>query len=167
MIIPTIINFFLYFCLVWFSNISLNLLYVLKKYYPIIDKKDKKIDGGLFYKNNRLIGESATVFGLFISFTLTFILYLFNFSLPYLMIPILVYLGHTLGSFIKRRMNKKDGDFVQFVDHLDYVILTGSILYFLNFINLYFLIFSLILTYILHPVACFIAYKFELKKHPY
>ena len=165
MAISSINNFILYFSIVWGVNICLNLLYVLKKYFSVIKSLDRPIDCGLKYHKDRLIGDSTTFLGLLISFIISFILFKINFILA--LIPILVYLGHSLGSFIKRRMHKKGGEFVPFVDHGDYMITTSVIFLILGYINVSFAFWAITLTYILHPIACFVAFKLKLKEHPY
>lgn len=167
MIEPTINSFLMYFFIVWSSNILLNFLYVAKRYIPRTKKLDASIDFGFKWKGYRLLGESTTVAGLILCLVASFILYIFLSSFVFWSIPILVYLGHTLGSFIKRRMHKKDGEFVPFVDHGDYVIFTGVVFLLCREITFSFFISSVLLTYLLHPIACYIAFKLKLREYPY
>ncbi len=163
----TIYNFVLYIGIAWGTNILFNLLYVLKRYKPTYTSKDKAIDGNIVFLGNRLIGESTTVFGLIIAMLASIIIY-FIFGVFYLaMIPLLVYLGHTLGSFVKRRFGIEDGKFMPVVDHGDYMITTGVILLILGYISWQLAIAGLVFTYIFHPLACFIAYKLKLRQYPY
>ena len=163
----TIFNFFLYIVLTWGSNIALNFLYVLKRYIPVFIKYDRPLDMGLMFQNNRLIGESTTILGLLISFTLS-ILFFILFEYIWLgYIPILVYIGHTVGSFIKRRLGKSDGTFVIFLDHGDYMIITGLVLYSLGFISWQLALSGLLFTYIFHPIACLIAFHLKMRQNPY
>jgi CDP-2,3-bis-(O-geranylgeranyl)-sn-glycerol synthase len=163
----TTTNFFIYFSLAWGANIALNFLYVIKRYFPVFKRFDRSIDWGLRYKGSRLIGDSTTVVGLVISLALCAILYLATSEFMWAVIPAIVYLGDLIGSFIKRRMRKKEGEFVPFIDHGDYMLLLGITFILSGYISFSFAISALLLTYILHPIACLIAFKFKLREHPY
>ena len=167
MIPLTFNNFLIYFSLAWFSNICLNFLYVIKRYSPKTLKFDRPIDGGLKYEGHPLLGESTTFIGLVVVVFLSKIIFLFTHITMWSIIPILVYLGHLLGSFIKRRMHKKEGEFVPFIDHGDYMITLGVIFILLNYISINFAILGVLITYILHPIACLIAFKLKLRENPY
>jgi hypothetical protein len=163
----TTINFLLYFSLAWATNICLNFLYVIKRYSTKSLNFDMPIDGGIKYKDDRLIGESTTIIGLILCLMISIILYFITSNFMWEIIPLLVYFGHLLGSFVKRRMHKKGGEFVPFIDHGDYMITTGFVFVLLNYISINFALLSITLTYILHPIACFIAFKFKLRENPY
>jgi uncharacterized protein YacL len=167
MIQLSVTNFLIYFTLVWMTNICLNFLYVIKRYIPKFKNFDRPLDGGLKYKNDRLLGESTTVIGLIVSFLISFLLYFITLNFIWTIIPILVYVGHLLGSFIKRRVHKKDGEFMPFIDHGDYVIFTSIIFVLLDYISVLFAFLVIIVTYILHPIACFLAFKLKLREYPY
>lgn len=163
----TIYNFILYIGIAWGTNILFNLLYVLKRYRPKYVSKDRAIDAKIMFAGNRLIGESTTVFGLIIATIASIIIY-FIFNTYYLtIIPLLVYIGHTIGSFIKRRFGVEDGKFMPFIDHGDYMITTGAILIFLGYISWELALSGLVFTYIFHPLACFVAFKLKLRQYPY
>ena len=155
--------------LTWGTNISLNLLYVLKRSIPRVAAWDRPIDGGMnFIDNNRLIGDSTTVLGLGVTILCSLVAFysgLFSDTVAVLT-PFLVYLGHTLGSFIKRRM-KKNNSFVPFVDHGDYVFFSGLVLYVLGYISLTLALVCLLITYVLHPIAVRIAFLLGLREHSY
>ncbi len=167
MIPLTINNFLLYFSIVWGTNISLNLLYVVKRYIPRTAYFDRPIDGGLEYKGDRLIGESTTIAGLILCLIISIIFYFTLDNFVWTIIPVLVYLGHMLGSILKRRMHKKGGEFVPFVDHGDYVILVGVVLVMLQCITWKFAILSILATYVLHPLGCLLAFKLKLREYPF
>jgi hypothetical protein len=162
----TINNFLLYCFLSWGSNIILNILGALKIYYPKLKSFDLPLDGRLEYKGDRLIGDSTTVIGLLLSIFFSLVIFIFSSVNIYGLIPVLVYFGHTIGSIIKRRMHKKSGEFVPFVDHGDYIILVGFVFWVSGFISYEFVLYSIFLTYILHPIACFIGYKLNLRERP-
>ena len=163
----SITNFLTYFCLAWFANICLNFLYVIKRYSPKTLNFDIPIDGGFKYKGEYIIGKSTTALGLVICLAISIFLYSISYNSIWAIIPPLVYTGHMLGSFIKRRMHKKGGEFVPFVDHGDYMIFTGLIFVLFGYISISFALLAILLNYILHPIACFIAFKLKLRENPY
>lgn len=167
MMLLTINNFLLYCLIAWGTNMLLNVLGIIKLHFPNVINLDKPIDFGLEYRGDRLIGESTTIVGLILSILISVILYLTKFHFIWIYIPLLVYFGHTLGSIIKRRMHKKGGEFVIFVDHGDYMILTGTVFVLMNYVTPLFAILSILVTYIFHPIVCFIAFKLKLRKLPY
>jgi hypothetical protein len=167
MILLTIDNFLTYCFIAWGTNMLLNVLGIIKLHFPNTVNLDKPIDFGLEYKGDRLIGESTTIVGLILSILISVVMYFAKFNFIWISIPLLVYCGHTLGSIIKRRMHKKGGEFVPFVDHGDYMILTGIVFVIMNYISFSFAILGLFVTYILHPIVCFIAFRLKLRKIPY
>jgi hypothetical protein len=162
----TLSNFLLYSALVWGSNIMLNLLGIIKQYIPRVKKLDPPLDFSLCYKGERLLGNSTTFWGLFLSLIASTILI---FQDPFFIwsIPLLVYLGHALGSFIKRRLHKAGGEFVPLVDHGDYTIVTGVVLWLAGCVPPTLALWSIIITYIIHPVVCFLAFRLRLRERPY
>lgn len=160
-------NFLMYFSLAWGANIALNFLYVIKRYIPKSARFDRPIDGGLVYRGDRLVGDSTTLVGLTLSLVLSVIIYFITLKLMWASIPILVYFGDLLGGFIKRRLHKKVGEFVPFIDHGDYMLFLGAVFVFQHYISVWFAGLAIIITYILHPLACLIAFKLKLREHPY
>lgn len=160
-------NLFLFLLITWGTNIGLNLLYVLKKAVPKLRAWDMLIDRGvLFFDGRRLLGDSTTTFGLIVVALCSFIAFyssLFS-HLIALCTPFLVYLGHMIGSFIKRRMNKQE-TFVPFIDHGDYILVSGSVLGFLGAVSWPLAITTLLVTYVLHPLATLCAFKLKLRKY--
>ena len=167
MIALTPINFFLYFSVAWGANISLNLLYVAKKYIPRLSHFDRPIDGGLRYGGDRLVGDSTTVIGIILCLVLALLLFFITTNLVWASIPLLVYIGDLSGGFIKRRLHKREGEFVLFVDHGDYMLCLGIFFASLGYISWPFAILAILITYVLHPLACLAAFKLKLRKYPY
>lgn len=163
----TIKNLIFYCILAWGTNISLNMLYVIKKKFPSLAKFDYPLDRGIVLDNKRLIGDSTTIPGLVLVILISIIFYINHFYFVWYIIPILVYIGHMMGSIIKRRIGKKDGEPVPFLDRADYMILMGLILWPLGVINYKIALVGFILTYILHPLVCITSYKLGMKKNPY
>lgn len=152
--------------LTWGTNISLNLLYVLKHSFPRIVDLDRPIDGGInFWDRRRFIGDSTTILGLVVALVCSLVAFysgLFD-NVVAILTPFLVYAGHMIGSFIKRRMNKNN-TFVPFVDHGDYVLASGLVLCSLGYVSVSLALVCLLLTYILHPIAVLLAFKLGLRK---
>jgi len=167
MIYFTLENFLIYFCLAWGTNIALNFLYVMKRYIPGFSSLDYPLDCRIKYRGERLIGESTTFIGLFLCLVISVIIFLIIHSVVWALIPLIVYFGHMIGSFIKRRFHKKGGEFLPLIDHGDYMLLLGIIFVASGYINFYFAFTALLITYILHPLACFIAFKLKLREYPY
>jgi CDP-2,3-bis-(O-geranylgeranyl)-sn-glycerol synthase len=148
----------------WFINIGLNTF----KFIPGIKKTDKPLDRGIVCSdNNRLLGPSTTLLGL--PFALLFGLIVgiifYDWKIG-LVLGFAAYLGHAIGSFIKRRLGVKPGKFFPFLDHGDYIITAGLILYFLQVISLPTVFFSTILTWIVQPLLCYTGYKLKLRDDP-
>lgn len=167
MITLTYANFFLYFFIAWSANISLNLLYVIKRYVPEFERLNYPLDFKLNYRGNRLIGDSVNIIGLVFCLFISGGIYLATDEVAWAIIPIIVYTGNALGSFIKRRLHKKNGEFLPIIDHGDYMLLLGIVFVSLHYIKPLFAVLAILLTYILHPLACLIAFKLKLKEHPY
>lgn len=167
MIAFTLNNFLIYFIVAWGANISLNFLYIMKRYIPEFKNLDYPLDFNLSYKGNRLLGDSINIIGLFFCLFISVGLYFLISSSILATIPLIVYLGGALGSFIKRRFGKKSGEFMPLVDHGDYVVVLGLVFVLCGYVSVWFALTAILITYILHPVACLIAFKLKLRKNPY
>lgn len=160
-----IIEFILYPAL---FNISLNIFYEIKRYFNLISF-DKPFDFGLsFFDGRRILGESTTWGGLFVIILISFILGLFveKFSIIFYLVALSVFFGHAIGSFIKRRLGIKRGDFLIFVDHLDYIYLSGFVLMFKGIINLEIFLIGILIIFILHPIVTYSFYKLGFRENP-
>lgn len=160
-------NFFIYFFIAWSANISLNLLYVVKKYVPEFKYLNYPLDLRLSFRGERLIGDSVNIIGLVFSLAISLAVYSATQTAIWASIPVLVYAGNMLGSFIKRRMHIKSGEFLPIADHGDYMLLLGIVFVSLHYIDTLFAVLAILLTYLLHPLACLVAYKLGLREHPY
>lgn len=167
MIAFTLNNFLIYFIVAWGANISLNFLYIMKRYIPEFKNLDYPLDFNLSYKGNRLMGSSINIIGLFFCLFISVGLYFLVNSSILASIPLIVYLGGAIGSFIKRRFNKKSGEFMPLVDHGDYIVLLGVVFVLNGYISVWFALTAILITYILHPIACLVAFKLKLRKNPY
>lgn len=167
MIPTTINNFIIYSFLIWGTNMSLNILGIIKIKFPNFKNYDLPIDGKKKFKGKRLIGDSTTLLGILICVIITIFIYYTTKNTIFMIIPTTVYLGHTIGSIIKRRFNKKGGEFMPFVDHGDYTITTGLIFFILGYINVYMALFNILITYMIHPLVCIVFFKLKLRENPY
>lgn len=162
-------NILLFLSILWLTNGTLNLLYVLKKHVPFVKTIDRPIDlGKLFFDKKRILGNSTTILGLVVALLFSLLFSLINLYSPTVafLTPLLVFLGHAIGSFIKRRLNKNDV-FVPFVDHGDYVIMSGVVLFSLGQISGTLALVCLLITYIAHPFIVHVAYKWGLRERYY
>lgn len=151
---------------IWFINIGLNLLHPLSQRFGFIKRNNNPIDGGRFLGKYRILGDSTTLLGLFVALVIGLFLEIF-FPLTYGFISGLgAFIGHTLGSFIKRRLGFNGGKFVPILDHGDGVIFTGVILVIFYSLNPLICLIGVVLTYIVYPILCFIGYKLKLRKKP-
>ena len=160
-------NFLIYFLIAWGANIALNFLYIIKRYIPEFKNLNYPLDFGLTYKGERLLGDSVNIIGFIFCLFISLSLYFFIHNLAWSIIPVIVYIGNLLGSFIKRRVHKKSGEFMPLVDHGDYMILLGFIFILKGYISFSFALSALLLTYLLHPLACLLAFKLKLRERPY
>lgn len=163
-------NFILFISIAWGANIMLNLVYVLKKYVPGSISFDAPLDMGvIFFDHQRLFGDSTTFLGIIASIFFTVVVCLTGLypKAVAVSVPFLVYAGHMTGSFIKRRLRVADGKYIPLLDHGDYIILSGGVLYATGNITLALWLSALTFTYIFHPLACLVAYKLKLKENPY
>lgn len=167
MIAFTLNNFLIYFGIAWGANISLNLLYILKRYIPEFKNLNYPLDFYLMYKGNRLFGDSVNIIGLIFCLFISGGIYLFVSSVIWASIPLIVYTGNFIGSFIKRRFHKKSGEFMPIIDHGDYMILLGLIFVLRGYVSMSFAVTAILVTYALHPLACFLAFRLKLRERPY
>lgn len=161
----------------WLINMSLNGIYIAKLRYPKLVDFDKSLDGGkVLPDGHRIFGNSTTllgvgvalVSGLVIQFVLTKNLeqgFALGLSLG-IIYGLVVYCGHALGSFVKRRFNYLDGQFMPFVDHGDYIITAGIVLGLMQQFSWTVIAVGIVITYMLHPVATYLAYLLKWHKYP-
>lgn len=161
-----IINIALFVAPAWIINSALNLLIPLQKASPLFKKLSVPVDMGKFIGKNRILGDSTTILGIFTSILVGLLIQIFFPFIPGVLIGIGMNLGHTIGSFIKRRLGVKSGGFVPIIDHGDGVIVTGAILYSLGYISIFVYIWGFISTLIFYPLICYIAYKLGLRERP-
>ncbi len=156
----------------WVINMSLNGIFVASIYFPKLTAFDKPLDAGKFWNGRRILGNARTWYGLPVSVTAGFLIHLIishNFKHA-LLIGILngltVYVGDILGSFIKRRLNFRDGQFLPLVDHGDYVIITGIVFGLLQIFPWKVIGLALLITYLVHPIVTYLAFLGKWRNDP-
>jgi CDP-2,3-bis-(O-geranylgeranyl)-sn-glycerol synthase len=157
------ILYFIFPCIL--VNVCLNIFYEVKRQYGW-EKYDKPFDFGLSLWSNRILGQSTTWGGLVVVIVVGLIFRLLFFIPPGIIIGLGCFFGHALGSFIKRRIGLPRGVYFPIVDHGDYIIVTGLILYLIGRLDIATYLLSIAVILIIHPVLCFIAYKLGFRDNP-
>jgi len=144
-----------------------------------LDRKRNFIDGRRWFGDGKtfegLIG--GTLFGVLVGLIQVFLQqnYLSGFSLltfqhTYLTIFVLSFgalLGDLAGSFFKRRFNLKRGDPAPLLDQLDFLIFSLAALSVFQAIPLYWILFLVIITPVIHKTANVIGYTIKVKREPW
>ncbi|MEN9921328.1 MAG: CDP-archaeol synthase [Candidatus Parcubacteria bacterium] len=94
---------------------------------------------------------------------------IFNFFIPisytyYALLTFSVFLGDLLGSFIKRRFDYPKGKFMPIIDHGDYILFTGIFFILLDLLSYKIFFITLFITYLIHPLTCYVGYQLGIKK---
>jgi hypothetical protein len=153
----------------WLINMSLNLIYIAKRNFPALETFDQPLDGGMRLRDGqRLLGSSTTWLGIIVAIIAGLLIQrLFGQTIMIgLLTGLTVYIGHTLGSFIKRRAHVKDGGFLPGVDHANYVITTGIIFGLMHLFPWQVILIGIALTYVLHPIVAYLAYLIGWHRYP-
>ncbi|MES2014231.1 MAG: CDP-archaeol synthase [Patescibacteria group bacterium] len=144
---------------------SLNVFGFLSVHSSFIQKHDAPFDASkLFFDGRRILGDSTTWGGLLVVVILGV---LAEFIFPhahFFILSLLVFLGHAVGSFIKRRLSFARGQFLPFVDHGDYVLAAGIYLLATHALSIFGLFFAYVLTLLITPLVTFIAHAFKLRQ---
>lgn len=150
-------------------NASFNLIWPLSKRVGFIARLDRPIDfNKTLFDGKRIFGDSTTFAGIIFAILVgPLIGIVFYKSAPLgLTIGLFTYLGHALGSFIKRRLGIPRGKFLPLIDHGDYIMVNGIFFLWMNIINIQTLIIALLFVLILQPVVCYVTYRFGLRERP-
>lgn len=155
----------------WITNMSFQFIWAICTQLPenhILNKINIPRFDFMFIDHKPLFGSGIRVTSIV---PIVFLPFFFNHMLPvsllyYLSLTFLVFFGDLLGSIIKRRLGFKKGEFALFIDHGDYIITTGMVFVFLQYISLEIFLYALLLTYVLHPIVCVIGYKLKIKQEP-
>ncbi len=151
----------------WTVNLSLNVLGFATYRIPALAAHDIPIDGGThFFDGRRLLGDSTTWGGLLLAVLLGGLAALLFPQHYFLTIAIAVYAGHALGSFIKRRLGLGRGSYLPLVDHVDYLIVAGALLYTLSIISAWSVLFWILVTMITTPFITSAAFYVHARRSP-
>jgi len=149
----------------WFVNMSLTVFGYASRVFPWIGRHDWPLDAKMrLADRHRLLGDSTTLGGLIVVLMLGAAgaaawpgLHFFSYSA-------LVYAGHALGSFAKRRLGVPRGAFVPFVDHGDYVIVAGVYAYAIGAFSLPGLLLSYLATIAVTPAITWAAHALRIRE---
>jgi CDP-2,3-bis-(O-geranylgeranyl)-sn-glycerol synthase len=155
-------------------------------FMPVFIKGRTPLDGGRkFMDGNRVFGDGktwegiigGTLFGVFIGLFQIFLQneYLNQFSIltfhqTYLTIFILAFFalfGDLVGAFFKRRFNLARGAPAPFLDQLDFLLMSLAVLSIFQPIPIYWVLFLVIITPIIHKSANVIGYIIKAKDVPW
>lgn len=151
----------------WSVNVALNVLGFVSRRYPVIGTRDWPLDlNYTFVDGRRLLGDSTTVYGLIGCLLCSVLAWVLLQSVWLVLGPLLVYLGHALGSFSKRRLAYADGSFLPGVDHIDYVYVAGSVALWLGVVTLDVVGAALVLTLLGTPLITVLSYTLSLRSRP-
>jgi CDP-archaeol synthase len=153
----------------WLINISLNLIYIAKLYWPAIQRIDIPLDGHRkFFDDHRLLGDSTTRLGIPVAMIAGIIIQLLlaDGIAMGILSGLVVFFGHALGSFIKRRAGFSAGRFMPIVDHGDYIILAGLLFGLMQQFSWSVIGLGILLTYLVHPIVTYLSYLIKWHKYP-
>ncbi len=146
---------------------SAALLIPIGRTFPLVRKLNVPVDFGVMLGQSRLVGPSRTFLGLIVAI-LVGIIWLSVSDDSYALIKtLLAFVGVVLASFIKRRLNLKQGAPFLIADQIDYLLLVAAVFYICALENIFVLGAALIITAIAHPIVCYVAYKLHLKESPF
>ncbi|HNT30374.1 MAG TPA: CDP-archaeol synthase [bacterium] len=145
----------------WIINTALNLI-------PLstwLRKCDRPLDQGWIARDtHRLLGTSTTIAGGLIAVTLGAGLgVVAHNTLRGLLLGLLVYGGHALNSWLKRRLHLQDGAYFP-GDHISSILLACLVFVSLSIITPYQALIALLLTACIHPLGCYAAYRLKIRK---
>ncbi len=143
---------------------------------PVLFGKGKRMPLDLNKKvgGKPIFGKHKTVRGLIGGLLSGFIMAgVESLFLPYMLyvgiaLTIGAHIGDLLGSFIKRRMNHKEGARLFVIDQYLFLIAALAVAFPLGYLpNIYGIVFLFILTGILHPLTNFLAHRLGIKNVPW
>lgn len=143
----------------WIVNGALNLFGALTKDADI----DRPLDGRLlFIDGKRVLGTSTTWGGLALCLAASLALSVYS---ALVLVPLLVYLGHAAGSFLKRRLGYSDGKFLPGIDHGDYALLIGAVFVPLGYLTIMDAVLMYALSVLITPLVTWSAFSLRLRHH--
>jgi len=130
-----------------------------------IGKLDRRLDAGTYLPDGyRLLGDSTTLGGLIVALALGAAGQAIWPGLHFFAYSLLVYAGHALGSFVKRRFGVPRGAFVPFIDHGDYVIVAGMYACAIGALSLFGYVIAYLITLAVTPLITRAAHTFHIRE---
>ncbi len=160
------INVFIFLIPPMIVNGSFNFLSPLRRKNSFFAKLDRPIDfGKLFFDGRRILGDSTTFPGIIVAIIVGPIVGFIVYNSLYigLLIGICTYLGHAVGSFLKRRVGISDGKFLPVIDHSDYIMFNGIVWLVLGLLSFKIFLISWLTILIIHPMFCYLGYKLGIR----
>jgi CDP-diglyceride synthetase len=144
----------------WVFNLFYTFVPHLKKWFPFLSRIDIPL-------SEKRVGVQGTL-------TLPIVLLLPLIFLPFILSPYYILLlqsacvalGDIVGSFIKRSFGFPKGKYVPGIDHGDYMIMTGAVFVGLGLVPFYVAFQALIITYLAHPLFCYVGWMLGIKREP-
>ncbi len=148
----------------WGVNIALNILgYITRR----TGLKDWPLDAGIrFADGRRVLGSSTTLLGLGLTVLFGVAGEAILSGHHLLVLALLVYVGHTLGSFVKRRLGKEDGAYVPLLDHGDYLLLIAAASFFTQYPPFLAVCVAYGITILVTPIVTILSYRLGIRKSP-
>lgn len=151
----------------WLVNMSFSMLGFFSRVYVPLASIDRPLDARVSLPDaQRLLGDSTTWGGLLLASTLGLI---GEYLVPgsYLLsIALCTYLGHALGSFLKRRLRMPRGSYAPFIDHGDYVLVTGGALLAFGVLSLPSVLVAYLFTVAFTPLVTVAAFALRFRTRP-
>ena len=145
---------------IWIFNMSYSFVPLLKRKFPALSRFDKSF-------SERLIGVQGTLTFPIVLLSPLILLPFFAQSYVILLLKSAsVATGDMLGSFIKRRLGFPKGKYLPGVDHGDYMILCGIVFVSFGLVSFSIAFQALIITYMVHPIVCYIGWRLGIKREP-
>jgi len=156
--------------------------------FPPLAKGKRPIDFGKTFFGKRVLGNGKTFEGFAIGLLAGFLIgaletatypalneYALSWgvSMPEMnlfigfMIALGALCGDLMGSFLKRRMGKIEGESVILLDQLDFILGATAFAYVFTRITPGMVFFMLVVTPIIHRITCIVGYKLGLKRVPW
>lgn len=151
----------------WFINMSFSVYGHVVRSHPLLARLDRSIDDGYCLPDgHRLLGDSSTWGGLLLACILGISGELLFPGHYLLVLALLVCTGHMAGSFLKRRLGMRSGAFLPLIDHIDYLLLAGTVFLLMGYVSLATVSVAILATLVLTPLVTYGAFRLGMRTHP-
>lgn len=149
----------------WGINMSLNVYGYAMKRLSACGIRDYPLDlRARLSDTRRLLGDSTTFGGLLLVCAGGWMFSRADAHLPYVTLALLVYVGHAVGSFVKRRLAYAEGEYAPGIDHGDYVVIAGTYAVLRGIISPAFFVLLWVTTVLFTPAVTFCAWKLGIRQ---